>query len=144
MANRVGTFSGSTNGTTAQWTELGGGGGAGVIPVGVPSDYPWQNEHGAFLLEGVQPGDRIMIQAIVASAERCTPQGSLMLCVTVPNDVEKTPILLCYNLDDSSVSETFIASVTEVTATGVYFEIFSMDGTGLALVNVEQIWKMPM
>ena len=26
MANRVGTFSGSTNGTTAQWTELGGGG----------------------------------------------------------------------------------------------------------------------
>ena len=45
--------------------------------------------NGAFFLEGVHPGDSIMIQATIVGAGKCTPQGSFMLSTIVPDDVEK-------------------------------------------------------
>lgn len=85
-----------------------------------------------------------MIQATIVGAGKCTPQGSFMLSTIVPDDVEKKHLLVCHDLgSDPATSELFIASVSEVTATGVYFEIYSMDGTGVAIIQVEHIWKMP-
>lgn len=78
MANRVGTFSGSTNGTTAQWTELGGGG-DGIFPGWKRIVSSWSSAVGPNGTSGIinfnqeiPTSSRILIEAVIQSSPATT------------------------------------------------------------------------
>ena len=100
MANRVGTFSGSTNGTTAQWTELGGGG-DGVEQL-FSGDIALANAAPeTFNLGGeVSDGDRLMIVYNFISSDHTmigSKQGRSIIWVSTSGTEDLTIEALNYN-----------------------------------------------
>lgn len=99
MANRVGTFSGSTNGTTAQWTELGGGAGVEQLFSG---DIALANAAPeTFNLGGeVSEGDRLMIVYNFISSDHTmigSKQGRSIIWVSTSGTEDLTVEALNYN-----------------------------------------------
>ena len=78
MANRVGTFSGSTNGTTTTWTELGGGG-DGIFPGWKRIVSSWSSAVGPTGTSGIinfnqeiPTSSRILIEAVIQASPATT------------------------------------------------------------------------
>jgi hypothetical protein len=85
------TFSGSTNGTTAQWTELGGGGAQTVIKL-PGSDVELNQSNGAIIPYGstelakLSPGVTLMLCFEMADSDgRFSPSGNVVVYYDLPS-----------------------------------------------------------
>ena len=129
MANRVGTFSGSTNGTTAQWTELGGGG-AGVEQL-FSGDIALANAAPeTFNLGGeVSDGDRLMIVYNFISSDHTmigSKQGRSIIWVSTSGTEDLTVEALNYNAQ-GGVTGLVVGFNLMLSASG---SILNMEATG--------------
>ena len=144
MANRVDTFSGSTNGTTTTWTELGGGG--GLTAVECSSPYPIMTNE-PFTLSKVKPGDKLMLTFYIGPGiDNVVQQGQYVLWCDIPTVGQSTLLLNIQQFVPGAsqvMDESLNIENLRANADGYEFQLDMAGQVGVSLVELHSVYKLP-
>ncbi len=138
------TFSGSTNGTTAQWTELGGGG--GLTAVECSSPYPIMTNE-PFTLSKVKPGDKLMLTFYIGPGiDNVVQQGQYVLWCDIPTVGQSTLLLNIQQFVPGAsqvMNESLKIENLRANADGYEFQLDMAGQVGVSLVELHSVYKLP-
>lgn len=135
---------GSNAGAVPTWSEIGASSsGGGMELAGSESSYPINNDSGPVTLSNVNPGDHLLIQAmVVGTGTKTTPQGCFMTGCTVP-EAGATELLLLVQDFNSSEDAHFMAGTVSVGNPGIEFELTLLSPSSIASMQIQRMWKLP-
>lgn len=131
---------------TPAWTRIGGTGassGGGMVLAGSESSYPIKNDSGTVTLSNVNPGDHLLIQAmIVGTGTKTSPQGCFMTGCTVPEAGAQELLILVQDFNGSEDAH-FMAGTVSVGNPGIEFELTLLFPSSIASMQIQRMWKLP-
>lgn len=126
------------------WIELGAqSSGGGMVLAGSESSYPITNDSGTVTLSNVNPGDHLLIQAmIVGTGTKTSPQGCFMTGCTVPEAGAQELLILVQDFNGSEDAH-FMAGTVSVGNPGIEFELTLLSPSSIASMQIQRMWKLP-
>ena len=114
-----------------------------MVLAGSESVYPINNDTGPVTLSNVNPGDHLLIQAmIVGAGTKTSPQGCFMTGCTVP-EAGATELLLLVQDFNTDEDAHFMVGTVSTGNPGIEFELTLLSPSSVASMQIQRMWKLP-